>query len=273
MNNLYRTSRFNYSRYAEDGFGRDRYIAYNNGGFLKNKLTSSNDGKNTGTTFNTKIEYNYKSPSIKCPNFHYHSDGNGRDTYILVNGGGLYYQSKPLCSYKLTDFLRSTNPGRRNCRSFLSKAEAKYNKLLRSVEKGIVNRLYEKEKKKFIKKKIFNEESGEMRFNTEANNTMEGNTNLNEENENSGYINTMPSVLPKIEKEKKPYLRDNLRNKQNKQNKIVKSQVFDMETVNNRLFEDIHKINKNENKKIFKKINKTFMQYYFHLRNANNQNK
>ena len=272
MNTLYRTSHTNYSRYAEDGFGRDRYISFNNGGFLKTK-SPSNNSKNTGTSFNTKIEYRYKSPSVKCPSFHYHSDGNGRDSYILVNGGGLYYQSKPLCSYKLTDFLRSTNKNNNNYKAYVSKSEAKYNKLLKSVEKGIVNRLYEKEKKKFIKKKIFNEESGEMRFNTEANNTMEGNSNLNEENENSGYINTMPSVLPKIEKEKKPYLRDNLRNKQNKQNKIVKSQVFDMETVNNRLFEDIHKINKYEDKKIFKKINKPFMQYYFHLRNANNQNK
>ena len=262
MNNLYRTSRFNYSRYAEDGFGRDRYIAYNNGGFLKNKLTSSNDGKNTGTTFNTKIEYNYKSPSIKCPNFHYHSDGNGRDTYILVNGGGLYYQSKPLCSYKLTDFLRSTNPGRRNCRSFLSKAEAKYNKLLRSVEKDIVNRLYEKEKKKFIKKNIFNLENEDMKFNTEMN-TLDGNYNLNNENENNEYNNTMPTTFPKIEN--KPKMMDS-RNK--KQNRSVNSHVFDTETANKKLFEDIQKINKYEDDK-FKKENKAITQHYFHLRNYN----
>ena len=267
MNTLYRTSRANYSRYAEDGFGRDRYIAYNNGGFLKNKLTSSNEGKNTGTTFNTRIEYHYKSPSIKCPNFHYHSDGNGRDSYILINGGGLFYESRPLCSYKLTDFLRSTNQGSHSYRSYASKSEARYNQLLRSKEKDIVNRLYEKEKKKFIKKNLINKENEEVRFNTERNIEEKNNAlnDENEKNENCEYNNTMPTIFPKIEK--KPKVMDSIKKKQNKSSI---SQVYDPEMINKKLYEDIQKINKYEDAKKTKQDNKQFMQYYFHLRNANN---
>ena len=158
MYGLYRTFKENYVPYFEDGRGRDRYISYNNAGFFHGyqKYISSTDAKKTGTVFGTKIIQHNRSPSIKAPNFRYHSDGNGRDNYILVNGGGLFYQSKPLISYQLTDFLRKNDNqyySTRNKRIALSRDEIKYNKLLRSKEKEIIKRLYTNEKRKFMKKK------------------------------------------------------------------------------------------------------------------------
>ena len=161
MFGLYRTFKENYVPYFADGTGRDRYIAYNNAGFLHNfpKSVTPENSYRTGTFFGTKIVQHNRSPSIKSPNFHYHSDGNGRDTYILINGGGLFTDSKPLLSYRLTDFLRKhdyqyTRPINRT-KVALSRAEIKYNKYLRDKEKEIVTRLYTNEKKKFMKKPKF----------------------------------------------------------------------------------------------------------------------
>ena len=160
MSGLYRTFKENYVPYFPDGRGRDRYIAYNNAGFFHDfpkSLSTSNTYK-TGTFFGTKIIQHYKSPSVKAPNFHYHSDGNGRDKYILINGGGLFYDSKPLISYKLTDFLRKNDiqyhsPNQK--RVALSRDELKYNKLLRNKEKELIKRLYINEKQKFMRKQKF----------------------------------------------------------------------------------------------------------------------
>jgi hypothetical protein len=160
MSGLYRTFKENYVPYFPDGRGRDRYIAYNNAGFFHDfpkSLSPSNTYK-TGTFFGTKIFQHYKSPSVKAPNFHYHSDGNGRDKYILINGGGLFYDSKPLISYKLTDFLRKNDiqyhsPNQK--RVALSRDELKYNKLLRNKEKELIKRLYINEKQKFMRKQKF----------------------------------------------------------------------------------------------------------------------
>ena len=158
MSGLYRTFKENYVPYFADGRGRDRYIAYNNAGFFHDfpKSLSPTNTYKTGTFFGTKIIQHNKSPSVKAPNFHYHSDGNGRDKYILINGGGLFYDSKPLVSYKLTDFLRKNDyvsPCYR--RVALSRDEIRYNQLLRSKEKELIKRLYINEKRKFMKPKKF----------------------------------------------------------------------------------------------------------------------
>ena len=153
---LYRTFKSNYVPYFTDGNGRDRYIAFDNAGFFSNKEMNKENTRRTGTSFDTKISYKYVSPYMKAPNFHYHSDGNGRDSYIFTNGGGLFYDSKPLNSYKLIDFLRADNVAtsyNRTGKVWVSKSQDKYNKMLRSKEKDIINRLYENEKKKFMKKK------------------------------------------------------------------------------------------------------------------------
>ena len=158
---LYRTFKSNYVPYFPDGMGRDRYIAYNNAGFFKDfPSTPKNDFNNrTGCFFGTKIITHTKSPSIKAPNFHYYADGNGRDQYILVNGGGLFNQTKPLISYKLTDFLRKDNSiisPVKKVKVFLSRDEIKYNKILKERERNIIKRLYSNERKKFIKRPAIN---------------------------------------------------------------------------------------------------------------------
>ena len=123
---LYRTSKSNYVPYFPDGRGRDRYIAYNNAGFFKDFQNSSNNKYiyRTGSFFGTKINTHLKSPSVKAPNFHYHANGNGRDKYILENGGGLFSEYKPLITYKLSDFLRKSDDDispNKKIKAFLSK--------------------------------------------------------------------------------------------------------------------------------------------------------
>ena len=158
---LYRTFKSNYVPYHPDGLGRDGYIAYDNAGFFKNppNTTKNNFNNRTGCFFGTRIITHTKSPSIKAPNFHYYADGNGRDQYILVNGGGLFNQTKPLISYKLTDFLRkddaSISPIKK-VKVYLSRDEIKYNKLLRSKERNLIKRLYNNERKKFMKRPVIN---------------------------------------------------------------------------------------------------------------------
>ena len=159
---LYRTFKSNYVPYFPDGNGRDRYIAYNNAGFFKNYPGSQKDSylnNKNGCFFGTKIVTHVKSPSVKTPNFHYYADGNGRDKYILVNGGGLFTQSKPLISYKLTDFLRNDDDNlspKKKIRAYLSRDEIKYNNLLKENERNVIKRLYLNERKKFMKRPKIN---------------------------------------------------------------------------------------------------------------------
>lgn len=158
---LYRTFKTNHVPYFPDGNGRDRYIAYNNAGFFKDFSTSpiNKGGYRTGTFFSTKIITHTKSTSVKTPNFHYYACGNGRDKYILVDGGGLFTQTKPLISYKLTDFLRNNEDNispTKKTRTYLSRDELKYNKLLKNIEKNLIKRLYTNDKKKFIRRPMMN---------------------------------------------------------------------------------------------------------------------
>ena len=160
MSGLYRTFKQNYVPYYPDGRGRDTYIAYNNAGFFHNykKSLSPKNSSTIGLFGGTKTSINNKSISIKVPSFHYYSDGLGRDKYISINSGGLFYDPKPLISYKLADFLRkneSVNCSPRKKLITLSKEEIKYNKILRIKEKNLVKRLYnnEKEKDKLWKKR------------------------------------------------------------------------------------------------------------------------
>ena len=267
---LYRTMKYNYVPYFTDGTGRDRYIAFNNAGFFPNKEPNKENVRRTGTSFDTKISYKYISPYMKAPNFHYHSDGNGRDSYIYSNGGGLFYDSKPLGSYKLTDFLRENEyvtSYSRNGKVWVSKSQDKYNKLLRAKEKDIINRLYENEKRKFKKKKEENEE------------------NL-EENEN-GYRTVQTEVEPtKLPKLNNKYLGSNdtlnnniEKNQEDEESKTLDNQkrkkvFFPKNNTNYEFNEEIllkslSKINNFDVSKKLKRTNKSFNQAYFHLRNHN----
>ena len=271
---LYRTMKLNYVPYFTDGTGRDRYIAFDNAGFFPNKESKKENVRRTGTSFDTKISYKYMSPYMKAPNFHYHSDGNGRDSYIYSNGGRLFYDSKPLNSYKLTDFLRANDYGTtyiRNGKVWVSKSQDKYNKLIRAKEKDIINRLYENEKKKFIKKK-------------------ENDENF-EENEN-GYKTVMTEVentkLPKIMNKKNFYTIDTLNKDKTDEEKEICNTIDAKKTGNNLMFsknmtndefnqeiflKSLSKINNFDVSQKLKRMNKSFNQAYFHLRNNNYSSK
>jgi hypothetical protein len=261
--------KLNYVPYFTDGNGRDRYIAFDNAGFFANKEINKENVRRTGTSFDTKISYKYVSPYMKAPNFHYHSDGNGRDSYIYTNGGGLFYDSKPLNSYKLTDFLRGNGSGasyNRPDKVWFSKSQDKYNKLLRAKEKDIINRLYENEKKKFCKKKKDENEDNYEGYDTiqtevettklpklmdKQFNTLNTVNNLERSDEEQNKIsNTLDA-----KKRNKPFLLS----KNNTDNE------FNQEI----LLKSISKINDFDVSKKLKRTNKSFNQAYFHLRNVN----
>jgi len=248
---LYRTSKGGYVPYNTDGNGRDMYIAINSGGFITNNNSASPDYiRRTGTNLSTRIIYKSVSPYAKSPNFHYHSDGRGRDSYIYCNGGGLIYDSKPLNSYKLTDFLRGSEEVNKNERVWLSKNENKYQRYLRSMERSVINRLYEKDKDKFIKKKKNENEESEVPQNDEE--------------------VKMPK-LPLIEQKEKSD--SNLYSSLNKNtNNILMKNRTNNNLNQEKLFEMLSKINNFDNTKRLKKSNKPFSQAYMHLRNANNVN-
>ncbi len=267
-----------YVPYFTDGYGRDRYIAYDNGGFFSknNNGIIRGNGRRTGTSFDTKLAYKYKSPSVKTPNFHYHSDGNGRDMYIMINGGGLYYDSKPLNSFRLTDFLRANNPYEvkssvRNGKIYVSKSEYKYNQLLRNKEKDIINRLYEKEKRKFIKPKLI-EIAEENNKGTNLFGTL---PSLGEV-----QINTIPSILPKgmininSHFQDKSTLNNIQKHKITSNNKNLPKRSFlnqfsYISNTDENLVNELKKINKYDVSQKLKKENKSFTQPYLHFRNNN----
>lgn len=245
---LYRTSKGGYVPYNTDGNGRDRYIAINSGGFISNNNTVSPDNiRRTGTNLYTKVSYKSVSPYVKSPNFHYHSDGRGRDSYIYSNGGGLIYDSKPLNSYKLTDFLRGSEEVNKNERVWLSKNENKYQKYLRSMERNVVNRLYEKDKDKFIKKKKNENEDEVPKIEEEV------------------KLPKLPSIEQKEKSE--PNLYSSLN--KNSNNLLLKNKTNN--NINDeRLFEMLAKINNFDSTRKFKQSNKPFNQAYLHIRNSNN---
>ena len=137
MANLWRTQRPRFPLYQSDGFGRDYYIKYTNGGYWENQ-------------FNLTKKPDYERPRYK--NFHslyhmaapfkYWGDGSGRENYIL-KCNGFHHDQKPLCSYQLTDFLRNSKaPRNLNKKVYLSVSENRYYQKLRNLEKKLVKRLY-----------------------------------------------------------------------------------------------------------------------------------
>ena len=152
MANLWRTQRPRIPQYASDGSGRDYYIKYDNGGIWGNEKFR----------ILKKPDYEYPKYSNYHTLFHqaapvkYIPTGAGRETYI-INSMGLCHDQRPLASYHLGEFLRSSKsleaqPKYQNKRLYKSKAEKRYNIKLQSLEKQLIHRLY-----KFpmnIKKKI-----------------------------------------------------------------------------------------------------------------------
>ena len=190
---------------------------------------------------------------MKTPNFHYH---------------------------KLTDFLRANETGAyRSGKVWVSKSQDKYNKLLRAKEKDIIFRLYENEKKKFMKKKKGEEE---------LNDNMEDNKEevlkpiqtevevtklpkLIDKKKNYSCINTLNDLNNDLDKD---HMEDNEKevNKISDANKKKNLQyIFPKNKSNNEeiLIKSLSKINDFDVSKKLKRTNKSFNQAYFHLRNVN----
>ena len=145
-------------QYSTDGLGRDTYIGYNNGGFWKKNI------------YNIQYKPNYPIYHPKRTiSFHhepapftYYSDGSGRDTYVLRNNAGLTKPYKSISQYHLKDFLRTpdscifnfkSNPLKEGIRAktiYVSQKEMNNTKHIKTIENGLVDRLYKKEKYKFI---------------------------------------------------------------------------------------------------------------------------
>ena len=78
-NNLYRSFNPKFTHYSSDGFGRDSYIHYNNGGLI-------HDGAKLNLISHRVLVPNkrtFYANKPETPTFRYYSDGTGRDSYVL----------------------------------------------------------------------------------------------------------------------------------------------------------------------------------------------
>ena len=69
--------------YTTDGFGRDSYIIFNNGG-LSNRICKQANRHTTVSSTSPTM----RTPNVRIPN--YIANGTGRDSYISCTGGGFY---------------------------------------------------------------------------------------------------------------------------------------------------------------------------------------
>ena len=88
---LYRTFADRTSRYYNDGFGRDSYIEFNNGGIYKNSHTLSPQEKNARLQ-----DWSPPRPRMDSKRFSYIPNGSGRDSYISVTSGGFFPSGRTL---------------------------------------------------------------------------------------------------------------------------------------------------------------------------------
>lgn len=152
--NLNRTSKEkNIMFYQADGFGRDGYIIYNNGGFWKNNQIKLKD------IYPRKIKPIFHTLFRLPPPFTYHSDGSGRDTYVSDHNGGLIKTFEPLARQKLPKFLRNKNENILiKKKIFLNMLQKRYLNKIKKIENSVVNRLYNDSLEKINKIKSNNED-------------------------------------------------------------------------------------------------------------------
>ena len=82
---MMRTFSPKHALYFGDGTGRDTYVVTNDGG-----LRDLDKVGMTRRPFKNTIKTNIKGPVNEPMAVSYHSDGTGRDTYVIKNSGGLY---------------------------------------------------------------------------------------------------------------------------------------------------------------------------------------
>ena len=143
-----RTIKTGFVFYLTDGFGRDGYISYNNGGFWKDGLKMPSLTPKFGRPINKRFFSLNRQPAP----FKYHSDGSGRDSYVVHDSGGLIRSFSPANRIGLGSYLRESRPHNGIKKIFLSKDEEKNEKLLYKIQKNVVGRLYDNYRKGTIKK-------------------------------------------------------------------------------------------------------------------------
>lgn len=152
LNSLFnRTVKTNIIIYPTDGCGRDGYITYNNAGFWKQNIKQIVPKE----TFKRPPFGVYHSLKNKPPIWTYYSDGTGRDSYVYYNNGGLKRNFSPLARQTLQKILRGKqgdNSSYNHQRIHLSKDEKIYLNKINTIQKNLVNRLYNQYKYKFINK-------------------------------------------------------------------------------------------------------------------------
>ena len=142
-----RTVKSNFIFYQTDGFGRDTYITYNNGGFWKDNAKLAF----TKPKYSTTPLMNPQNALKTATTLKYRSDGSGRDSYILYNEGGFAHHYIPYNALHLQHYLRSNDNS--PCyyrRRYLRRDECKAQSLLNKIQTNVVDRLYNQEKKKFL---------------------------------------------------------------------------------------------------------------------------
>ena len=151
---LWRTQRPRFPLYIPDGRGRDYYIKFDNGGYWASQFSLKKK-----PDYDRPFYSNFHTLFHQAAPFKYWGNGHGRETYILQTNG-LFHDQKPLCAYKLSDFLRDGKTGtkfdRFRRKIFMSVSEKKHNEELRKFEKKLIKRLYTdpmNSMKKFKKKK------------------------------------------------------------------------------------------------------------------------
>ena len=159
MANLWRTQRPRFPLYQSDGFGRDYYIKFTNGGYWENQFVISKKPDYVRHKYS-----NFHSLYHMAAPFKYWGDGSGREHYIL-KCNGLFHDQKPLCSYALTDFLRNGKningtPDNYRKKIYMSLSEIKYNQQLKNLERKLVKRLYTEPLKKKKKKIMIDVDDG-----------------------------------------------------------------------------------------------------------------
>ena len=156
ISSLYRTFSPSFNAYTRDGDGRDGYIGYNNGGFWNLRIPP---GTSFESTYPASTRYRFRSINRQVAPFKYYSDGSGRDSYILINSGGLKRESKALSNYHLKDFLRTPD----SCilefhqpsfgkRRYVSRDEFRINQILKKMKKGLLIDYIIKKKINFYQK-------------------------------------------------------------------------------------------------------------------------
>jgi len=142
--------------YSPDGYGRDTYIQYNNGGLTVANTSKSNFDRGS---FPFRREYKLPNTTIDSKTLLYHSDGSGRDSYITSFNGGLHAAneygtslyhtfSSTLRGNEINSMLRTRNASIKSITSpFSSKAKDNWNDI-KAYQKNQIERLSQPKRRK-----------------------------------------------------------------------------------------------------------------------------